>query len=299
MTQVIDSDDEGAVVFDSGSQHSGGLFQTISHKDKPKGEFIPDWALARPVQPLGEESCAPESQEEVLADAAWNWNPSPVHGQRTESQQQAEAEFDAFGNSSKRKLDLDKADGYNTPSPPRKAQVIELERGDDAIKDSEANNDGKIGGPSKAESELAELLKSKALSLKDDPKFAKGTSMNSLTPSSKKVLKEIRKIRARENSTEWHKQWVSKGKARDATDSGGEGAESEQGGEAQDAAKDCEAAVATQDDGEAEGAAQPARPLSLNDARVPWKELLLCFICGLAPSVCAFMLLVNYESAMC
>ena len=52
--------------------------------------------------------------------------------------------------------------------------------------------------------------------LAESAKFAKGTRIKDLTPNSQETLKQIRKLRAQENSREWHSKWESKGKVKDA-----------------------------------------------------------------------------------
>ena len=80
---------------------------------------------------------------------------------------------------------------------------------DAETKDSEAKGDDSDDDGAK------QGLKRKAMEMIADPKFKKGTKMLGLSPNSQKVMKEIRKVRAIENSNRWHDTWDSKGKPRE------------------------------------------------------------------------------------
>ena len=54
--------------------------------------------------------------------------------------------------------------------------------------------------------QAADEVKDKNAKLMADPRYKKGTKINALSPQSQKNLKEVRRLRAIENSNAWHKQ---------------------------------------------------------------------------------------------
>ena len=80
--------------------------------------------------------------------------------------------------------------------------------------DSNAGNVKSKGG--KMDLEDGKVALKDAEELLKDPRFAKGTKMKGLSPSSQDKLKEVRRLRAIQNSNAWHSSFVSKGVRKDA-----------------------------------------------------------------------------------
>ena len=118
-----------------------------------------------------------------------------------------------------------------------------------------------------------DFAKQKAAELIDDPKFKRGTVLNSLSTNSQEILKEIRKIRARDVSNSWHSKWVSKGNPRELGASGSTDEPLEDG----DPLPRDE--VVPEGGAAAHGAADPvpddeaSKRLNLNSERVPWSDI--------------------------
>ena len=86
--------------------------------------------------------------------------------------------------------------------------------------------------------------------------------MGSLSPPSQEILKEIRKIRARDVSNTWHSKRVSKGTPRDAAGSGDSG----------DGGDPAAAAPVGHPVPDAE-VPEESKPLNLMSERVPWSDI--------------------------
>ena len=126
--------------------------------------------------------------------------------------------------------------------------------------------------------------------LAESAKFAKGTRIKDLTPNSQETLKQIRKLRAQENSREWHSKWESKGKVKDAgaddpNDAPNAAASAAGGGAPNNEENDVENNAENNVENNAENEAQNnapnepfnEKPPSLHDARATW-NLLAVFV---------------------
>ena len=99
--------------------------------------------------------------------------------------------------------------------------------------------------------------------LLDDPRYKKGTKMNDLSPQGQANLKEVRRLRAIQNSNAWHKKYPSgKGKKGVAGDTEAEGAKPDRAAEGE--AEVAEVAEA------ASSSSKPAKTHTLKDAKVAW-----------------------------
>ena len=227
---ILDSDEDNVEFQDRGAKE-GAMFQPLAHSDRPRAnaqDSLPTWALAKPVGVnLVPDSQMPDSQmpdSQVADSQLWFGDDIPA-SQPADSQEPADSQ-DLFGDSDgigipdtteekeeknqvlKRKKPFVDDDIPVTP-PPRKSRTsmssVASDRAAAASDECETVN---LENPE-------DIIKAKAAELIDDPKFKKGTVMSSLSPRSQEVLKEIRKIRARDVSNSWHTKWVSKGKPRE------------------------------------------------------------------------------------
>lgn len=118
-----------------------------------------------------------------------------------------------------------------------------------------------------------ESKKRKAQEDLDNPKFAKGTRMNGLSPSSQERLKEVRKLRAIQVSDQWHAKWESKGVRKESP------LESTPESGTQAAPAEDRAELPAESPAESPRNAE-SRPRTLNDARV-FGQQICCFHWGL------------------
>ena len=99
--------------------------------------------------------------------------------------------------------------------------------------------------------------------LLDDPRYKKGTKMNDLSPQGQANLKEVRRLRAIQNSNAWHKKYPNgKGNKGVAGDTEAEGAKPDRAAEGE--AEVAEVAEA------ASSSSKPAKTHTLKDAKVAW-----------------------------
>ena len=211
---VVDSDDDG-VEFANRSSQSGLCVITHGQGAQPQ---VPLFALAQPVHPfplLYDNTPTPPQD-----------NDSEAGGHDLPFDQDAEkvAPQASVPEASNQTVKSDKADapkskqGDGKVSLSKPELVVNLEDSTESAGSPAGapGLPGSEGGKSEHESESirkrkAAVLDPRALEMQNDPKFKKGTRLSSLSPDSKKVMNDIRKLRARENSTSWHTRFESKG----------------------------------------------------------------------------------------
>ena len=265
-------------------------------------DFAPSWLLAKPVlPPMDSDSQQPESQtfENANADPYQDLNKddgctfaakvaaakNAAHERAKKAAQDAEA---------KKIAEAKKAAADEKAAADAEAmRVAEEAKAKKAAEDAEAKQAAKEQSQANKGDEddddddgAKQGLKRKAMEMMDDPKFKKGTKLLDLSPNSQKVMKEIRKIRAIENSNRWHDTWDSKGKPRERgqpdTESSGPASGHSDGVGGQEH-KDASADVEEQEHGGSDGHAgaqgdEQSGPRTLKDARVTCLYLSTIFI---------------------
>ena len=99
--------------------------------------------------------------------------------------------------------------------------------------------------------------------LLDDPRYKKGTKMNDLSPQGQANLKEVRRLRAIQNSNAWHKKYPNgKGNKGVAGDTEAEGAKPDRAAEGEDEVAEVAEAASS--------SSKPAKTHTLKDAKVAW-----------------------------
>lgn len=260
---ILDSDEDNVDCADGGSHSEGALFQPISHTDKPRKDAedtLPTWALAKPVGIQSDGQVADSQQEDLFGD--------PLDEKKEEKQHQKQQEKQTLQKQEtlKRKKPFCDEDMPDPVTPPtRKSRAAPVTPDAAAADDSETVAPC-VGDSADSDSDdlkdPQEIIKAKAADLIDDPKFKKGTVMGSLSPPSQEILKEIRKIRARDVSNTWHSKRVSKGTPRDAAGSGDSG----------DGGDPAAAAPVGHPVPDAE-VPEESKPLNLMSERVPWSDI--------------------------
>ena len=282
---VFDSDEEKVEFTGAGHAHTTGLFQVISHKDKPRDEeHVPAWALAKPVgvesaADAADSSTMEDSQRTLVLGEEMEYDGRSLTPLRELQEQKALKRKGAFCS----ELSTPPSKVFAVSSPPAADDAPTVTSAGDENKKKIGENDtnkdkdkkeikkvetkGKDKEVIPMDTEKDQEIKEKAAALVNDPKYKKGTALSSLSPNSQEVMKEIRKIRQRQSSDLWHAQWESKGKPK-------EDASAEKVPEAPEVAAPEAPEVTAPDVPEAPGdEAQP--PVTLSTARVPWLLLIL------------------------
>ena len=266
MAQMIDdSDDDGAVELPMDSQR--GL-RFICHANGAAAGDVPLFAMAQPVQPLSDSQVPPESadgfgegEDLKFGDARLELPLCPDSPAADATGVPQEDEVPAE-NGPKERV---QSKGECAPDPvgaecekEPKGESAQDAVGAECEKEPTGERPTTNAGVRKRK---AAVVDPKAKELLHDPKFKKGTRMGDFSPASQKLLGDIRTLRARENSTAWHNNFVSKGvsKETDQEESVGDAAPS--------GAEPLPAAAA--DVEPEEGPPPEQSPLTLADARVP------------------------------
>ena len=275
MSQILVDSDEGEV--ECNELQFRGL-KTIHEPKKTSGTAgkIHSSAMARPVgignDALEEKAASPDELPATQADPYIEAEPPAAAASTygTDFSQNPGVSW-LFGLEEKLKddkIEIIQEDGKEGSDPGKTSTKQDKE---EAAKKNEkraepseevpANADkGAEGGAQNPDEDDPAAKRQKLLS---DPKFKKGTKMKELSPNSQETLKEVRRLRAIENSNAWHNKFVSKGVARE------EGADEE-------AAESEPAAPAEPPAEPAEPAEPESKPRTLKDAHVTRKRLLHC-----------------------
>ena len=302
--EIVESDDDGVDL----KREEAGTWKSIGHTDQASSasqshDFAPSWLLAKPVlPPMDSDSQQPESQtfesESQVKDPE-NANADPYQDLNkddgcTFAAKVAAAKNAAHERAKKAAQDAEAkkiAEAKKAAADAEAMRVAEEAKAKKAAEDAEAEQAAKEQsqankGDEDGDDEAKQGLKRKAMEMMDDPKFKKGTKLLDLSPNSQKVMKEIRKIRAIENSNRWHDTWDSKGKPRERgqpdTESSGPASGHSDGVGGQEH-KDASADVEEQEHGGSDGHAgaqgdEQSGPRTLKDARVTCLYLSTIFI---------------------
>lgn len=304
--EIVESDDDGVDV----KREEAGTWKSIGHTDQASSAPSPSWLLAKPVLPPTDcdsqqkESQAFESESEVKDPETANADPyqelnkyddctfaakvaaakNAAHERAKKAAQDAEAK--QVAEEAKAKKAAQDAEAMRVAKEAKEKKAAEDADAARVAEEAKTKKAEQAEGGDEDDDGAKQRLKRKAMEMINDPKFKKGTKLLDLSPDSQKVMKEIRKIRAIENSNRWHDTWDSKGKPREREQPESSGPASGHsdgiGGQEQEH-KDAGADVEEQEHGGSDGNAgaqggeqgEP-RTLTLKDARVTCQ---LCSYC--------------------
>ena len=242
---VQDSDDEQNVEVNRASMQAGlrTIHRSPSHHDGMFESPVPSFAMAKPVDTGPSVESSQLRDEDIFG--------SPFSDEKDGKQDEVPNPAAAV---------IGRADSIADRPP---------DQGEES-KEVEAEVAGKH--PEQGEEQMAKRQK-----LLSDPKFAKGTRLDGLSPNSQKMLKEVRRLRAIENSNKWHSTFESKGVKKD--EASGSGVAPDHKGEVPDPqgevpgpqgeVPDPQGEVPDPRGGPAEDLVRQP-PKTLNDMRVPW-----------------------------
>lgn len=258
----VSDDDE--IEIETNQQRFCGL-QTISANETSglmvfDDPVLPSFSLAKPVDSTDVNFPELESLEREMEEQPPQ--PSQIHDGANDTNHAEAAACDEIP--VERKINFDKC--------------MEEVADDDEPKKSEADPDvAESKVPADQDGDERASKKRTALDDVDNPKFAKGARLTGLSPSSQERLKEVRKLRAIQNSDQWHAKWNTKGVPKECHPES-ESAKAASKAVSTAGSPTAAAAEMRESPPAAAAAAAPAdaepRPKTLNDARVLRQQMI-------------------------
>lgn len=280
----LEVSDDDEIEIETNQQRFCGL-QTISANEASglvvfDDPVLPSFSLAKPVDSTDVNFPELESLEREMEEQPPQ--PSQIHDGANDTNHAEAAACDE--RPVDRKLNFDKCvEEVPDDDEPKKSEDVAESKvpadqdGDEQASETEADPDvTESKEPADQDGDERASKKRTALDDLENPKFAKGARLSGLSPSSQERLKEVRKLRAIQNSDQWRAKWNAKGVPKECHP------ESESAKAASKAVSPAgsptAAAAEIRESPTAAAAAAPAdaepRPKTLNDARVLGQQMI-------------------------